>query len=632
MSNSWKPDKFTITKVDENIKNGKFIVPRFQRGVVWSESQRQDLIDTIKRGLPFGSILLYEYKEGFYQIIDGLQRSRALIEFRNGPTQFFSEDDIDPLVIRQVYALLGVHSNQSAIEDKLSKMLVDWIKNSYKTIDDVDRIQFADFGQIVANEWPTSKGREFDIGKLIKPMLEPFQSICKQISSTEVPAIILSGDSDQLSTLFERINTKGTQLSKYDIYAASWSNDKFNLDESDLSKSIIKYNKNRYDSFLEGELQLDDYDSMSFINTRELNAFEIAFGFGKHLCATWPHLFGDSKEDKDVESIGFTLLNVCLGVRNNASKDFNTHLRNKVGANINSFLNCVIEAINITDSAIGKYSKFKLNSREKGKNLPLHTEFQISSIIASVFLSKRADIEYNDDESVKSITFDYDPNAKWKQGSKQKFSNNVGKIYIADTLSKRWAGTGDKKLDDIIRQPQFYMRDISKEDFEKRLDLWFETMNEERSEYKKVSNVKTPEKLVLAAIYLRRFTVEQQLDKSHYDVEHLAPINLMKNHLDRFDGNLRLPISSIGNLCLLPEYANRSKGDKTLYQDTQYLSNTKMKLDEIENVFSLTTHDDLKWIEDDTLPQEEFERKYMEFITGHFGKMKTVLLNDFEKL
>ena len=136
----------------------------------------------------------------------------------------------------------------------------------------------------------------------------------------------------------------------------------------------------------------------------------------------------------------------------------------------------------------------------------------------------------------------------------------------------------------------------------------------------------------MAAIYLRRFTVEQQLDKSHYDVEHLAPINLMKNHLDRFDGNLRLPISSIGNLCLLPEYANRSKGENTLYQDTQYLSNTKMKLDEIENVFSLTTHDDLKWIEDDTLPQEEFERKYMEFITGHFGKMKTVLLNDFEKL
>ena len=47
-------------------------------------------------------------------------------------------------------------------------------------------------------------------------MLKPFQAICRQINATKVPAIILSGDSDQLSTLFERINSKGTQLSKYE--------------------------------------------------------------------------------------------------------------------------------------------------------------------------------------------------------------------------------------------------------------------------------------------------------------------------------------------------------------------------------------------------------------------------------
>ena len=632
MANTWKPDSLTITEIDDNIKSGKFIVPRFQRGIIWSESQKQDLVDTIKRGLPFGSILLYEDKNGNYQIIDGLQRSSALIQFRNNPTQFFNGDDIDPTVITHIFALLGVTSSQSAVEEKLSKMLIDWIQRDYKTIEDIEGIQFVDYGQKVSAEWPTAKGREIEIGNIVKPMLSPFKAVCKQIDSTKVPAIILFGDSDQLSTLFERINSKGAQLSKYDIFAASWSNETFTLDESALSKAIVKYNKNRYDSFLDGELQLDDYDSTTFINKRDLNAFEIAFGFGKYLCEKYPHLFGDPKEDKDVESIGFTLLNVCIGVKNSAAKDFNIFLRDRVGNEINDFLRCVVEAVEITDSSIGKYSKFKLNTREKSRNIPLHSEFQISSIIASVFLCKRASIKYDEQEGVQSISFDFDKSAVWKQGSKNLFSKNVGKIYLSDIISRRWSGTGDKKMDDIFRQPQFYMRELKKEDFNTRLDVWFENLNSERSEYKKVTNVKSPEKAILAAIYLHIFTVDQQLDNSHYDIEHLAPINLVKKNLDRFDGELRLPISSIGNLCLLPEYANRSKGDKTLYQDSQYLKKCNTSLSDIETSFSFTSHDDLKWLEDDSMLKEEFERNYMSFIKSHFDKMKEKLLNNYMKL
>ena len=41
---------------------------------------------------------------------------------------------------------------------------------------------------------------------------------------------------------------------------------------------------------------------------KELNAFELAFGFGKLLCKDWPHLFGYSEDDVQVESIGFNVL------------------------------------------------------------------------------------------------------------------------------------------------------------------------------------------------------------------------------------------------------------------------------------------------------------------------------------
>ena len=157
-----------------------------------------------------------------------------------------------------------------------------------------------------------------------------------------------------------------------------------------------------------------------------------------------------------------------------------------------------------------------------------------------------------------------------------------------ETLQHRWSGTGDKKLDMILISPDYYTKSIGKSEFVSCLDNWYEVMNTERSEFKKIATPKEPELLVIAAIYLVSFSAQQQIDGSNYDIEHLAPQNLMKKHLDRFDGKLRLPISSIGNLCLLPEYANRSKKDKTIYQDSDYLSKSKLTLDQIEKNYSLT--------------------------------------------
>lgn len=78
MNNTWKMEEFSTIKIQENMADKTFVVPRYQRGLVWSDKQRAELIDTIKKGLPFGVLLLYKEKEK-YQIIDGLQRSNAIM-------------------------------------------------------------------------------------------------------------------------------------------------------------------------------------------------------------------------------------------------------------------------------------------------------------------------------------------------------------------------------------------------------------------------------------------------------------------------------------------------------------------------------------------------------------------------
>lgn len=221
MNNEWKMEEFSATTIEANINNKTFLVPRYQRGIVWGDRQRADLVDTIKKGLPFGTLLLYkDERSNTYQIIDGLQRSNAIIEFVQNPTQFFDDEDIDISVIRKIVSMAGMGGNAQAQEEIVKEMLISWVKNEHKTLDQVEGMQFPKFGKWISDEFPVCRGKEFDIGDLIQPMMKNYQAICKKISDTKIPAIVLTGDSDLLPVLFERINSKGTQLSKYQIYAA----------------------------------------------------------------------------------------------------------------------------------------------------------------------------------------------------------------------------------------------------------------------------------------------------------------------------------------------------------------------------------------------------------------------------
>ena len=633
MANTWKPETFKPAQIKKNMDDRVFTVPKYQRGIVWTDSQRADLIDTIKKGLPFGSLLLYKEASGTFQIIDGLQRSTAIFGFVDNPAQFFNDDDIDDTVISEIVNEIGVVGQQAIIAEKVKCLLIDWVKK-HLSLDAVIGMQFYEFGEAIAKEFPSSKGKEGVIARLIKPMLKVFQDTCKTINDINIPAIVIEGDPDLLPVLFERINSKGTQLSKYQIYAASWNTDEYTI--SDDLKRIVIANRDRYDSMLGGKTSIDDYDSVAFLNAKVLDAYEIAFGFGKNLCEEFPHLFGTAKEQTQVESVGFTLINICLGLKNKDAHKMNVKLKELVGnSNINTFLKKIIECVKFVDKRIGKYNTFKSNTRPDSGKKPLHTEFQICSIIASVFLMKYADILLDPNENIIGFQIHLDHvNDKWSRTYESAFKKNASKIYIMEILQRRWSGTGDKKMDQVLITPDYYTRDISPSEFASILDTWFASLNNERAELGKVTTAKEPELLMLALVYLmNNFSAMLQLDDSKFDIEHLATKQLMKERLiSTYNGELRLPISSFGNLCLLPEYENRSKGKKTLYQDTEYLNKTQKSISYIEENYSFTKKEDLDWLSDMRLSADEFKDAYNGFIQKRFDFMKAIVLNHFAKI
>jgi len=165
------------------------------------------------------------------------------------------------------------------------------------------------------------------------------------------------------------------------------------------------------------------------------------------------------------------------------------------------------------------------------------------------------------------------------------------------------------------------------EEFEQILDVYYANLNSERNERKQVASPKEQEKLILNLIYSSIFTAADQNDYSCFDIEHIAPKNLMKEKICAYGEEFRLPISSIANLCLLPEYDNRTKKDKTIYQDTEYIEKIK-DLTKIEEKYTFTIQSDLAWLEQEGLSESQFKEAYMKYLNNRFEKMKEKIRNN----
>lgn len=624
----WKMTEYTVDKLNNEIENKKITIPKYQRGAVWNKTQKDKLIDSMNKGYPFGSILLYE-NDNRRQIIDGLQRSTTIIEFVKNPARFFTDDNIDKETIDRIIDYIAVIGSKPEIQSKLESLIKDWVTKNHQTMQDVQRMQYGDLVDEIIKEWPTAESSKNEIKLLVKDMFNAFQDVCNNIANMQIPALVYEGDESLLPEIFERINSQGAKLTKQQIYSATWAHDIVKLNNS-MFDEIITNNRDRYENMLDESMELDDYNPTELIRQKEVNIFELVFGFGKMISRKYPYLFNfDEKDKTKVESVGFNLINACLVQRSAYMKSLNINLKTLIGLDtyhIESFLSRIVEAIEYVDKRLGAGTKFKGNTRSDSRVYPLHTEMQITSIIATVFIARHASFNSNEKGDIQNLVIDTSKfNPKWAL-MKERFNRNILRIYTMDILGQKWKGSGDKKLDNIVIDSYYYDREVSWKEFEQVLDVYYNTINAERNERKQVAAPKEPEKLILNLIYSKIFSASDQNDDSKYDIEHLAPKNLMKDRISRYSEDFRLPISSIGNLCLLPEYDNRVKKDKTIYHDEYYLSKID-NIKDIEEKYTFTIKSDLAWLEDE-LTEEQFRSAYINFLNNRYTKMKQIIQNN----
>ena len=216
---NWTLQDLSSALQDMNKDNKRIVVPMFQRGKRWSKKQEQVFIDSLIKGYPVGTMLFYETFEDnkrTYILVDGLQRGNSIKKYMTNPTEFFYDDSISDEFCASVLKLL----KQDGKSDygTIRTILTNFIKKQ-KTF---KNLQYFSVAKEIVDYFVVGYEPIESLIEMISQFFEERQDLYDKIASTVIPVIVYTGDESNLPDIFDRINSKGTPLDQYEVYAAAW--------------------------------------------------------------------------------------------------------------------------------------------------------------------------------------------------------------------------------------------------------------------------------------------------------------------------------------------------------------------------------------------------------------------------
>ncbi len=543
----WPVSKLMDAVSSNPAGNSRVTIPEYQRRLVWNQANRKGLIESIKRGFPFGSILLYEdiargqsANDGrrHYNLIDGLQRTQALksyVEYQNG---YFTRADLEDQFINTVSRHLGKTSDD--YKDRIRQSVVEWVKSkkSYEAQDGwrtenlvetlIERVLKYSPDSVLFRELYFNLNRNNDLIRLLGGFLDAVSSEVKQVLEAKIPVLVYSGPSSELPRVFELLNSKGTVLSRYEIYAARWIDYRQPISNTEIIDAIWK----KYETLEDEGFTLDVSDEAPDEESRRnrpYTLFDFLFGLGQYLAEKFPRLFKPVKDDRP-SSVGFNLMTACLGLRLQDMANLPEEIGELPWPELER---CLLEATRFVDNIL----KPVLSTPQYGRKLgPIyHSELMIISMIATAF-------------QVKFSKRDLSENDQWRV-DRRKLKQKLPMFYLYEILHDDWRGSGDSKLHDAVKSLRYVDNRLpTKERWEQVFDDWYYDSQinlVHTKDAKRHIRDSRPEYLLLKYIFVERIAKAKS-----YHVEHIIPVTLLQSHMVEGD---EWPINTIGNLALLEQ-------------------------------------------------------------------------------
>ena len=279
----------TVSKTPK--KKKRIVIPKFQRKRVWNETKENDLIDSIQKNFPVSNLTLYKVctrKDiDEYILIDGLQRTITLLKYVNNPLSFsLIQKKIKNIVFQGTkkfdrYSLNNItHIFEKWFSIEYLKSYVFIVKKEYaKKVVTLKNL----ITDILKEEIKVRVKN--DVDSIVEYILEKTNDLSNfiNISTHMIPITIIHCDENDLYKVYERLNTSGTPLKKFEVLAATWFKHSKNI--KILSKNIVDnideyYNKElkHTDDF---DLHIHDEDKIGF--NKMYNCFEYIIGLHKFL-------------------------------------------------------------------------------------------------------------------------------------------------------------------------------------------------------------------------------------------------------------------------------------------------------------------------------------------------------------
>jgi len=251
---SVKPDKDRLINLIDEIKEGGIKIPVFQREFVWKPQQMLELLDSILKGYPIGSLLFWKPNDEFktkefigpYRIsnsskdvkyvLDGFQRLSTLFGSLINPAVYSESQKISEAKEFQIYYNLASREFTYVKSKSYNRYFYIPLHKI------VDTFEFIDF----LKELERTVGDRIELANLISNAKE----INKILYDYEIPFVeIKGGDIKSAVEIFSRINSTGTEISQdFMLSALSYNPDTSFLFSDKITNFLTELSKYNFDN------------------------------------------------------------------------------------------------------------------------------------------------------------------------------------------------------------------------------------------------------------------------------------------------------------------------------------------------------------------------------------------------
>ncbi len=254
-------DKMHLSKILEQVEDGRIQLPDFQRGWIWDDQHIVDLIESVSLGYPIGTIMLMETGgEGVrfkprtidgvesasqppdYLILDGQQRLTSLYQALRCQQVVKTRDTRKKPINRWYYMDMAkaLKSNGDRAEAILSlpesRMQVTFGREIVHDLStpalEFKKSCFPLNAVFRAADWRRVYNRHWDRDGAMAERYDEFEEqVIERFKEYLVPVIIVKRETpkEAICQVFEKVNTGGVSLTAFELLTASFAADGFEL-------------------------------------------------------------------------------------------------------------------------------------------------------------------------------------------------------------------------------------------------------------------------------------------------------------------------------------------------------------------------------------------------------------------